>query len=158
VDDSEPTDAPERTIVTIKGILVEAWNAARDGAKKQDEPMNVWLARAIFNQVKLEAGLRELPPEKPIPLTPDQITARTLAVASFQQSVASMKAASGRATGISVLHRHLASLQARLDEAEGPLMRTISAPKQRRLARQTNGQTPSIQSWRAGLPEGPADD
>lgn len=144
MDDSERTEAPERTIVTIKGMLVEAWNAAREGAKKQDEAMNVWLARAIFNQVKLESGPRELPPEK-IRLTPDQHTDRMMATASLQQAVAAMKTSTGRATGISVLHRHLASLQASLDAAEGPVMRTITAPKQRRIAGQTNGQTPPLE-------------
>jgi len=137
-----PTD--KRTTITVKGLSVTAWNEAKKAAAKAGEPMGAWLSRAIVEQVNREAGRpRELPPEKPTPLTPDQITARMSAVGQLGSSVASIKQSTGRATGRSALQRSLASLEQLLNDAEGPPSRVV------RIERKTSGQTSSI-GWKPG--------
>jgi hypothetical protein len=134
----------ERTTVTVKGLSVTAWNEAKKAATKTGEPMGVWLSRAIVEQANREAGRpRELPPEKPTPLTPDQLTARMTAVGQLGSSIASIKQSTGRATGRSALQRSLASLEQLLNDAEGPPSRVL------RIERKTTRQTKPIE-WQAG--------
>ena len=47
---------------TIKSVPVEARKLAVACATKQGETMAEWLARAVRNQSKIEAGERVLPP------------------------------------------------------------------------------------------------
>jgi hypothetical protein len=41
-------DDVERTIINVKGVSVAAWNAARNAAKRQDEPMGAWVSKALI--------------------------------------------------------------------------------------------------------------
>lgn len=56
---------PERTTINVKGVPAPAWETARRAAAKRGDTMGTWLGRAIEMQANLEAGPREMPPEKP---------------------------------------------------------------------------------------------
>jgi hypothetical protein len=61
------------TIVNIKGIDLDAWEAAKTAAARQDETMGEWVSRALNHLVNLEAGPREFPPNPAANLGPKTV-------------------------------------------------------------------------------------
>jgi hypothetical protein len=71
-----------KTIINVKGVSVEAWEAAKKAANKQDQTMGEWLTRALNHLANLEAGPREflpIPAANPDPETVNPNQAAALA-------------------------------------------------------------------------------
>ena len=112
------------TIISVKGVRKSAWEAARRGAAQSGDSMGVWLSDTIDRRISqgdsqitgpANPGSESVNPV----LTPDQLTARILALAALQQSVASMKQARVRAIGRRVLQTAQLDLEHSLMAAGG---------------------------------------
>jgi hypothetical protein len=123
---------------TIKAVPVETRQKAVKAANADGQTVGQFLVEAVNLLVEKRAGNLILPagPDPTHnPLTPDQLTARIMAVAALQQSTAAMKQASGRATGKLTLTRCLGSLDQHMIEAEG-----LPPRPPRTIAGKANGQ------------------
>jgi hypothetical protein len=98
-------DNPEakKIIVNVKSVDPDAWEMARKLASKHDESLGSVVSRALRQLYNIDTGPREIMPNgkanlipetaNPPGLSEDQITARIMALAAFQQSAAAMKQA-----------------------------------------------------------------
>lgn len=125
-------DSSDRTVINVKGVRKSAWQAAKRGASQLDDSMGTWLSDAIDQRISRDANAVQAPANKdarqdnPDALTPDQLTARILAVAALQQSAAALKQARIRGTGKAMLSTAQAGLVQRMIEAEGEPPRQIA--------------------------------
>jgi hypothetical protein len=55
----------EKTIVNIKGVVVQSYDRAKKSAHKNGETMGSWISRAMDQLANLEAGERYIPPANP---------------------------------------------------------------------------------------------
>lgn len=132
-------DTDDKTIINVKGVRKPAWEAARRGAAQAGDSMGTWLSDAIDRRISHDATAIEGPANNrgevgnPDALTPDQLTARIMALAALQQSMAAMKTARMRSSGRGVLATVQASLVQRVIDAEGEPVREIRGKARLRM-------------------------
>ena len=107
----------ETIIINVKGVRKNTWNTATQQASLRKEQYGRYLSDALDLRLRYDAGEVKPPgeednPQANPPLTPDQRTARIVALAELSKGIALLKQHTGRATGISTLSRELADLLA----------------------------------------------
>jgi hypothetical protein len=97
--------AQRTTIVTIKGMPVDAWETAKSAALRTGETLGEWSARAIRQLAERERGERVFPPgqsgqtvdlaDSVNPVSPPPSGPSAAELAGLMQAVAAMAAATG---------------------------------------------------------------
>lgn len=102
---ASPDDDDGKTTINVKGVRKPAWEAAKREAGQAGDSMGTWLSDAVEQRVSRNRDAVQ-PPANPaanpsdksgnLAMIEEQITARMMALAALQQSVAAMKAAGAR--------------------------------------------------------------
>jgi hypothetical protein len=109
-----------KTVVNVKGVRQQAWDAARRSAIQANDTMGEWLSEAIDCRIARDSGSVKV--DNP-PMTHDQITARMTALAALQQSAAVAKQTRVRNPALKAA---MTSLESAIMQTAQPRARLIS--------------------------------
>lgn len=102
----------EDTTINVRGVRKSTWNEATRQASLTRELMGPWVTDALELRLAVLSGAILVVDSKdaPGPLTPDQTTARILALAELAKGLAALKTAGSRALALGALTQEITLL------------------------------------------------